>query len=203
MFLFMPKFRTHISISIFVLFLLSTLQLDAQTIARPALLTLQENSFFDVFLTGLTFLIFEGIGIVPLGIISLLVLVIVSFWFWIAAKNRELKNLQKEVKNLTQKNNAKDKFFSIIGHDLKSPFNSLMGLSEMLVLHTETMNHTEVLNYSKMVHQSTGKLYALVENLLQRKWSCTLLARQTGTTSLNIPLSCLPRLGLRFTRTKP
>jgi signal transduction histidine kinase len=71
---------------------------------------------------------------------------------------------------------AKDKFFSIIAHDLKSPFNSLMGLSEMLVLHSETMNQAEVLNYSKMVHQSTGKLFALVENLLQ--WSRT----QMGTT---------------------
>jgi len=151
-------------------------QVDAQIIAEPIFFALQERTLTDLFLSTVNFLVLDGIGVIPLGIISFLLIVIILLRIWIGAKNRKMKTIQKQVDKLTQKNNAKDKFFSIIGHDLKSPFNSLMGLSEMLVLHSETMNQSEILNYSKMVHQSTGKLFALVENLLQ--WSRT----QMGNT---------------------
>lgn len=172
----MQRNQIRTFITSLLLFLLSFSQIDAQISGKFVVLTLQQNNLFDVFLSTVFLLFFDGIGIIPLGIISFLLLVIVLFCIWIRVKNRQMKALQKEVNNLTKKNNAKDKFFSIIGHDLKSPFNSLMGLSEMLVLHSETMNQSEVLNYSKMVHQSTGKLFALVENLLQ--WSRT----QMGNT---------------------
>lgn len=119
---------------------------------------------------------FDGVTVFLLAGMVLLLLVLVVIVIRLNRKNNELKQLGDKFKKIDQKNAAKDKFFSIIAHDLKSPFNSLMGLSEMLVLHSETMNQTEVLNYSKMVHQSTGKLFALVENLLQ--WSRT----QMGTT---------------------
>lgn len=119
---------------------------------------------------------FGGFSLLLLAAMVALLIVVVVLLVQLNKKNNQLKQLEEQVKQIDKKNNAKDKFFSIIAHDLKSPFNSLMGLSEMLVLHSETMNQAEVLNYSKMVHQSTGKLYALVENLLQ--WSRT----QMGTT---------------------
>lgn len=118
----------------------------------------------------------DGVSLFFLAGMALLLVVIVALLIRLKAKSNEIKELEERMKKIDQKNAAKDKFFSIIAHDLKSPFNSLMGLSEMLVLHSETMNQSEVLNYSKMVHQSTGRLYALVENLLQ--WSRT----QMGTT---------------------
>lgn len=151
------------------------LPLNLQTLAATnfinseTLLPAWENSLF---LSG----ILTDIGIAPIAAISFLFLIVIVLWVRGNSKCKELKKLKKEVKELTKKNAAKDKFFSIIAHDLKSPFNSLMGLSEMLVLHSETMNPSEVLNYSKMVHQSTTRLFALVENLLQ--WSRT----QMGTT---------------------
>jgi len=81
-------------------------------------------------------------------------------------KNNELKQL----------NQTKDKFFSIIAHDLKSPFSSLMGFAEMLALNAESKNTKEVIEYSQIIHNSTKRLLGLVENLLQ--WSRT----QIGTT---------------------
>ena len=81
-------------------------------------------------------------------------------------KNNELKQL----------NATKDKFFSIIAHDLKSPFSSLMGFAEMLTLNAESKNTKEVIEYSQIIHNSTKRLLGLVENLLQ--WSRT----QIGTT---------------------
>ncbi len=88
----------------------------------------------------------------------------------------KLKRLGVEVKKLRKMNATKDRFFSILGHDLKSPFNSLMGFSEMLSLHAESMDSSQVLNYSQIIHQTTRRLFMLVENLLQ--WSRS----QTGTT---------------------
>ncbi len=77
--------------------------------------------------------------------------------------------LKQKNKELADLNATKDKFFSIIAHDLKAPFNSLLGFSEMLTLHAENKSNKEVIEYSGLVHGAARKLYHLVENLLQ--WS--------------------------------
>lgn len=66
-------------------------------------------------------------------------------------------------------NDSKDKFFSIVAHDLKSPFNSLMGLSEMLMLQAENLNSEQVQYHSRQIFNSSKRLYTLVDDLLQ--WS--------------------------------
>ena len=107
--------------------------------------------------------------------ISFLVIIIVLFFLFLYRRKTaiELRHKNEELNNL---NATKDKFFSIIAHDLKSPFNSLMGFSEMLSLHAESQNVDQVMEYSSIIHNSTKKLYNLVENLLQ--WS----RAQLGTT---------------------
>lgn len=91
-------------------------------------------------------------------------------------RRRTSLQLKEKNKELAQLNATKDKFFSIIAHDLKSPFSSLMGFAEMLCLHAETKNTKEVFEYAQVIHNSTKRLLGLVENLLQ--WSRT----QLGTT---------------------
>ncbi len=81
------------------------------------------------------------------------------------------RKMDAEVQQLRRLNVAKDRFFSILGHDLKSPFNSLMGFSEMLTLHADDMDRDQVISYSHIIHQNTRRLFMLVENLLQ--WSRT------------------------------
>ena len=79
------------------------------------------------------------------------------------------KKLKQKNKELAELNATKDKFFSIIAHDLKAPFNSLLGFSEVLTLHAENKSTREIVEYSGLVYSAARKLYHLVENLLQ--WS--------------------------------
>ena len=81
--------------------------------------------------------------------------------------------------NLRQLNATKDKFFSIIAHDLKNPFNALLGFSEILATSAEEEKLSDVKEYSKAVNDSAEKLYRLIDNLLE--WSRT----QTGKTPFN------------------
>ena len=69
-------------------------------------------------------------------------------------------------KRLTELNVTKDKFFSIIAHDLRSPFQGLLGLIDLLVSSSEEFTHEELM-YS--LHRSAFNLYDLLENLLE--WS--------------------------------
>ncbi len=105
----------------------------------------------------------------------LLVVVIILF---LSYRSRQITGrlLRERNEELKQLNATKDKFFSIIAHDLKSPFSSLMGFAEMLALNAESKNTKEVVEYSQIIHNSTKRLLGLVENLLQ--WSRT----QIGTT---------------------
>ena len=107
--------------------------------------------------------------------IALLIIVIILILSYRARRKTELLLTDKN-NELKQLNATKDKFFSIIAHDLKSPFSSLMGFAEMLTLNAETKNTKEVIEYSHVIHNSTKRLLGLVENLLQ--WSRT----QIGTT---------------------
>jgi ligand-binding sensor domain-containing protein/signal transduction histidine kinase len=78
-------------------------------------------------------------------------------------------NLQKE--QLQTLNSTKDKFFSIIAHDLRSPFQSLIGLSDLLLQEVSKSEHDDLKMYSRMINESSHHIYDLVENLLS--WSRT------------------------------
>jgi PAS domain S-box-containing protein len=77
-----------------------------------------------------------------------------------------LKKSNEELKIL---NATKDKFFSIIGHDLRSPFHSLLGFSEVLLTEIDTLSHEEVIQFTKGLNDDLKNLYGLLENLLS--WS--------------------------------
>jgi len=86
----------------------------------------------------------------------------------IAKKQNEEKIIQysEELKDL---NASKDKFFSIIAHDLKSPFHGLLGLTRMIVEEYDSMSDSEVRQYIQTIKESTESTYKLIENLLE--WS--------------------------------
>ncbi|HNW52490.1 MAG TPA: PAS domain-containing sensor histidine kinase [Prolixibacteraceae bacterium] len=75
-----------------------------------------------------------------------------------------LKNLQLEATNA-----EKDKFFSIIAHDLRSPFNSFMGLTEVIAEDLDTMSSEMIRKMVESINVTAKGIYALLENLLQ--WS--------------------------------
>ena len=75
---------------------------------------------------------------------------------------------EQEVK-LRELNAQKDKFFSIIAHDLKSPFNSIVGFSELLMEQINENNYNGIDEYAKIIGQSSKQAMDLLMNLLE--WS--------------------------------
>lgn len=95
----------------------------------------------------------------------------------LSALNNELANAKRELalKNLTLErvnarlgslNAEKDKFFSIIGHELKSPFNALLGYAALLEEEASAMPGSEVTEVAGAIHRSGREAFRLLENLL-------------------------------------
>lgn len=95
----------------------------------------------------------------------------------LASKNNELKETNAKLKaseqNLKELNATKDRFFSIIAHDLKNPFQALLGYSEILSKKIHTLDKEELANYARTIYESSQNLFNLLANLLQ--WSRTQL----------------------------
>ena len=68
---------------------------------------------------------------------------------------------------LMEINATKDKLFSIIGHDLKSPLNSLTAFSSLLINHAESLTKDEIKILSQDLDKSLKNLFNLLENLLE------------------------------------
>jgi len=85
----------------------------------------------------------------------------------------DLKKAENEIirfsKELEEINNAKDKFFSIIAHDLKSPFNSILGFADILHTEYDEYSDDERKHFIKNIVSSAQNTYRLLENLLE--WS--------------------------------
>ncbi|OGU34223.1 MAG: hypothetical protein A2068_08820 [Ignavibacteria bacterium GWB2_35_6b] len=85
----------------------------------------------------------------------------------------EYKRIENSLINSNEElrliNNTKDKFFSIIAHDLRSPFQSLLSYSELLATEIDTLSHEELILFSKGLHDNLNNFYGLLENLLH--WS--------------------------------
>ena len=88
-------------------------------------------------------------------------------------QNEEIRSQteEMEVKNneLNELNATKDKFFTIIAHDLKGPFNSILGLSNILEKNYKLLNDEKREEYIKYINVSSTRIYKLLTNLLT--WS--------------------------------
>ncbi|PKP34161.1 MAG: hypothetical protein CVU00_08095 [Bacteroidetes bacterium HGW-Bacteroidetes-17] len=84
---------------------------------------------------------------------------------------RKQAELEIELKNkeLQKINNEKDLLFSIIAHDLRSPFNAFLGLTEILADEALSLSINELTSVSKRLNESAKNLHQLLENLLE--WS--------------------------------
>jgi len=85
--------------------------------------------------------------------------------------NTELINKREELSSLVK---TKDKLFSVLAHDLQSPFMGISGLSDMIKKNALEGNMDEVIDYSKMIADTTKRTSTLFTNLLD--WA----ASQTG-----------------------
>ena len=85
----------------------------------------------------------------------------------------EMKKVEEALKESETRfrdlNVTKDKFFSIIAHDLRSPFNGILGFSNILVEQIQEKNYEGIEEYARVVQTSAQRALSLLMNLLE--WS--------------------------------
>lgn len=91
-------------------------------------------------------------------------------------RTSELATAYEQLKDI---NASKDKFFSIIAHDMKSPFTGLLGYTELLKNEAAVIDKDKIVEYSENLYKNLKSTYNLLENLLN--WSIL----QTGKMSFN------------------
>ena len=89
------------------------------------------------------------------------------------------QNLEKSEAELIQLNQVKDKFFSIIAHDLKNPFGTMLHYSDILLEDYDTMNDDEKKFFIVEFKNASEQIYNLFDNLL--RWSTS----QAGILEVN------------------
>lgn len=109
----------------------------------------------------------------------LLLVIVIYRSYRVKRKANELLARQKqEIKvqrdKLHELNVTKDKFFSIIAHDLKNPFSALIGFSKIMITEFENFEKKQIKEFVQSVYKSSENTYNLLENLLE--WAKT----QTG-----------------------
>jgi len=95
----------------------------------------------------------------------------------------ERKAVEEEIRlknsELQKLNSEKDKFFSIIAHDLKSPFNSIIGFSDLLVEQVRERDFEGIEEYARVILSSSERVMNLLTNLME--WTRS----QTGRMNFN------------------
>jgi len=122
-----------------------------------------------------------------ISIVFLIIVIALVIYFYIEKRkhnslleenykiNQEQKNLLEEnflnlknnEKKLSQLNATKDKFFSIIAHDLKNPFNVLIGLSDIVISDPDVRHSEDFEQIIDGIFQTAKSGYNLLENLLE------------------------------------
>ncbi|MBU1099068.1 MAG: PAS domain-containing protein [Bacteroidetes bacterium] len=77
--------------------------------------------------------------------------------------------LEDSEEALSKLNASKDKFFSIIAHDLKSPFTALLGYTDILVQDFDELTNEEIQEFIGSLHETSRSVFQLLEGLLN--WS--------------------------------
>ncbi|MDQ2178628.1 tetratricopeptide repeat-containing sensor histidine kinase [Marinifilum sp. D714] len=106
-------------------------------------------------------------------VITMSLLILVYFLYKSKTKvNQRINKINGMLEESNQKlkvtNATKDRFFSIIAHDLRSPFNSILGFSELIKSELkEGKNLNLIEEYNANINESSHSLFTLLENLLQ------------------------------------
>lgn len=84
----------------------------------------------------------------------------------ISVLKNQSKTIQSQKDNLETLNATKDKFFSIVAHDLKSPLNSLKAFSGLLIDHYDSLSKEEILSMSQQLKNSVDNTIKMADNLI-------------------------------------
>lgn len=132
----------------------------------------QENTIKDLKLSRER--VVQQLLLIILFLVVLFALVILRLYI----SNRKINAaLEEQQKKLQELNATKDKFFSIIAHDLKSPFNSIIGFSSLMERYGKAENFEKMKEFSRHIKAVSTQTFKLLENLLD--WARS----QTGNIS--------------------
>ena len=109
-------------------------------------------------------------------------------WDITAQKHAE-DALRESKENLLKINAEKDKFFSIIAHDLRSPFNLFLGFTKIMAEKLDTIPLEEIQKMALLMKNAATNLYRLLENLLE--WS---LLQRGITTFIPVSFLLMPKI---------
>lgn len=96
-------------------------------------------------------------------ILNLMLYVMIRMAAKIESRSNQIKAQNKKLKTL---NATKDKFFSIIAHDLKSPYNAVLGFSDILLTQSENLDRQEIKSIADMIKRSADVAVNLLTNLM-------------------------------------
>ena len=85
------------------------------------------------------------------------------------ANARKYEIMEEQKEQLSASNQSKDKFFSILAHDLRSPLYAFLGLTEILAKNLDSFTPEDLQDYIQSLNKSAINLNRLLENLLE--WS--------------------------------
>lgn len=89
------------------------------------------------------------------------------------------KIIEQQSEQLRELNKTKDKFFSIIAHDLRNPFQAILGFTEILMEDAKDLDNEEFKDHVEQIDIAGRRVFNLLENLL--KWA----SLQTGSIKSN------------------
>lgn len=87
----------------------------------------------------------------------------------IVGVSRDITAIKKIEEELRELNSSKDRLFSIIAHDLKSPFMGLIGYSDLILEQFDELDKDQLRKWISDIHKSIHSIFKLIENLLN--WS--------------------------------
>ncbi len=120
------------------------------------------NPNLSYFHGELFFVIISGI------VFSLLLFALSLALIYSKIRAKRIQELNQQLEKLVA---DKDRFISILAHDLKNPFNGLLGFAELLANNVRTYDAEEIESQSKIIYQSAERIYSLLEDLLS--WTRT------------------------------
>lgn len=132
----------------------ATMRID---VLPPWWLTIQFKLFFSLLIVSIVLLIFRlRIRALKRNKVELENLV-----------RERTEELKKSNQNLKSTNASKDMLFTIVAHDLKNPFNAILGMSELLTTNYDDFDEDSRKRMVGTINESSNNLYKLLENLLQ------------------------------------
>ncbi len=95
------------------------------------------------------------------------ILDVISYPISRAIERKIVEEERKEmIVKLKDMNASKDRLFSLISHDLRSPFNSLLGFAEILRTDFDNLTHRDIKEYITVINDSSNTLFEMTNNLL-------------------------------------